>query len=85
MPLVMPEKVKCGACSFMLQTEWKETKWCGDCKAFCCSRCRGGIKSNKCPKCTKLTLKPGHVGANAVAAAKKQSKVWQPTPGGENI
>lgn len=83
MALQLPEKVKCGMCSFLLQPEWKEAKWCGDCKAFCCSRCRGGIKVNKCPKCSKESLKPGITGMASKAEAQK--KVWRPAPGGEDL
>ena len=81
-PLAKPEKVKCGACSFQLDPQWKEAKWCTDCKVYCCSRCRGGIKSNKCPKCSKTTLKPGYTGA---AATAKGPPKWTPAPGGENL
>jgi predicted RNA-binding Zn-ribbon protein involved in translation (DUF1610 family) len=82
MQLKAPEKVKCGACQFQLEPQWKETKWCPECKVYVCSRCRGGIKSNKCPKCSKLSLKPGAAGAEK---APDKQKVWRPAPGGENL
>lgn len=82
MALQAPQKVKCGPCSFELDPQWKETKWCTDCKVYCCSRCRGGIKSNKCPKCSKPSLKAGHIG---LAAQPEKKKVWQAAPGGEDL
>lgn len=81
MSLKPPEKVKCSQCSFQLDPQWKETKWCTECKVYCCSRCRGGIKSNKCPKCNKMSLKPGY----SAAPAKTEKPKWQPAPGGEDI
>lgn len=82
----VPQKVACGTCSFQLEPQWKECKWCGDCKAFCCARCRGGIKSLKCAKCRKLTLKLGAVGQEFLKEqAKKKKQTWLPTPGGEDV
>lgn len=83
MQLKLPEKVKCTQCSFQLDPQWKETKWCTECKVYCCSRCRGGIKSQKCPKCSKQALKPGYTGASSAAPAKE--KVWRAAPGGDDL
>ena len=82
----IPQRVKCGMCSFQLEPQWKECKWCGDCKVFLCARCRGGIKSTKCGKCKKPILKLGVAGLEFLKEqAKKKKKTWVRPPGGEAL